>query len=249
MNIEDEFGVPMPGEIVAEERWTRTALKKLPLPGPLDRAAIFGRTAPLVVDIGCGNGRFLLASALQHPDWDHVGVDILPLVLRYATRRANQRGLANIRFAAIDGQRFVGEYLTGGGIHEIHCYHPQPHHDRRQIHHRLWTPTFMSRVSRALQPGGTFFAQTDNVPYWEYLLTIAPAFFEFKEQVEPWPDAAQGRTRREILARRRGLPVHRGWGVARPWDKETAVRLIRELRLPTFDAGPRPTELDEEEHE
>src|SRR6185295_2524438 len=108
--IEREFGVPIPGEVLEPGRWTKTALKKLP-PGPIAWETIFGRQAPLVLDIGCGNGRYLLGSAVARPDHDHVGIDILPLVLRYATRRANQRGLSNLRFAAIDGQRFVAEYL------------------------------------------------------------------------------------------------------------------------------------------
>ena len=114
--VEREFGVPIAGEILAPARWTKTALKKLPPPGPIAWETIFGRRSPLIVDIGCGNGRYLIGSAWARPDHDHVGIDTLPLVLRYATRRANQRGLSNIRFAAIDGQRFVGQYLAPGSV-------------------------------------------------------------------------------------------------------------------------------------
>ena len=67
-HIEREFGVPIAGEILDPTQWTQTALKKLPADGPLDLPALFGRTAPLVVDIGCGNGRFLLGSAVWRPD-------------------------------------------------------------------------------------------------------------------------------------------------------------------------------------
>src|SRR5205085_1874834 len=99
--IEREFGVPVPGVILPPQQWTRTALKKLPPQGPLDWSALFGRVAPVVVDIGCGNARFLIGSAFWRREHDHLGIDILPLSLRYATRRANQRGLTNIRFAAL----------------------------------------------------------------------------------------------------------------------------------------------------
>src|ERR1043166_3455246 len=58
--IEREFGVPIPGEILEPSQWTKTALKKLPAAGPIDWETIFGRRAPLIVDIGCGNGRYLL---------------------------------------------------------------------------------------------------------------------------------------------------------------------------------------------
>src|ERR671935_1642532 len=100
--IEREFGVPIAGEILDPLRWTQTALKKLPAEGPLDLQAVFGRRAPLIVDLGCGNGRFLIGSAVWRPGHDHLGADVLPVVIRYATRRANQRGLANVRFAVVD---------------------------------------------------------------------------------------------------------------------------------------------------
>src|SRR5207248_8184667 len=108
---------------------------KTPLPagergrgeGSLDWPALFGRSAPVVIDIGCGNGRFLIGSAVWRPDHDHLGVDVLPVVIRYATRRANQRGLPNIRFAVCDGRQFLGRFVKPGSVAEIHCYHPQPY--------------------------------------------------------------------------------------------------------------------------
>src|SRR5207237_6567454 len=95
-------GVPIAGEILDSALWSHTALKKLPVEGRLSWAALFERKAPVVLDLGCGNGRYLIGSAVWRPKYDHVGVDILPVVIRYATRRANQRGLHNIRFALCD---------------------------------------------------------------------------------------------------------------------------------------------------
>lgn len=246
--IEREFGVPIAGEILDPSRWTQTALKKLPAEGPLDVAATFGRVAPLVVDIGCGNGRFLLGSAVWRPDHDHLGIDVLPVVIRYATRRGNQRGLTNLRFAVVDGQRLLGQYLTPGSAAEIHCYHPQPYYDPAQVHRRLITPAFLALVHRTLVPGGMFFVQTDNPGYWRYMQKIMPVFFEFYERIGRWPDAPKGRTRREIIALRRGLPVFRGSGPARR-DLSTAdaLRLAEALPPPVFDADRRLRELDEYE--
>jgi tRNA (guanine-N7-)-methyltransferase len=242
--IEREFGVPIPGEILPPERWTKTALKKLPPEGPLDAAAIFGRKAPLIVDLGCGNGRFLLGNALARPECDHLGVDILPMVLRYATRRANQRGLGNVRWAAIDGQTLVAKYLAPASVLEFHCYHPQPFHDPGQAGRRLLAPAFLADLVRALEPKGKLFLQTDNRGYWNYLIQVVPAFFDFHEQGEPWPETPRGRTRREIMARRRGLPIRRGWGEARALDAEAAAALVRTLPPPDFDAGPGHRDLD-----
>ena len=127
--IEREFGVPVAGEILDPSQWTQTALKRLPPSGPLDLAALFGREAPLIVDLGCGNGRFLIGSAVWRPTLDHLGVDVKPVVIRYATRRGNQRGLTNLRFAVVGAERLIGELLPPGRAAEIHCYHPQPYYD------------------------------------------------------------------------------------------------------------------------
>jgi tRNA (guanine-N7-)-methyltransferase len=246
--IEREFGVPFAGEILDPAQWTQTALKKLPGEGPLDLEAIFGRKAPLIVDIGCGNGRFLIGSAVWRPQYDHLGIDVLPVVIRYATRRANQRGLCNIRFAVVDGQRLVEQLLPAGCAAEVHCYHPQPFYDPARVHLRLITPGFLARVHAVLQPGGQLFIQTDNPGYWRYIREVVPFFFDFHERIGRWPDAPKGRTRREILALRRGLPIFRGHGIARADLSEAdAVRLAEELPPPVFDADRRLRQLDDEE--
>jgi tRNA (guanine-N7-)-methyltransferase len=242
--IEREFGVPIAGEILDPSQWTRTALKKLP-EGRLNWETLFGRRAAMVLDLGCGNGRFLLGSAVWRPEHDHVGVDILPVVIRYATRRANQRGLTNIRFAVCGAREFLGQHAEPGSIAEIHCYHPQPYYDPTQVQRRLITPAFLALVHQALLPGGQFFIQTDNPGYWRYIRQVVPVFFEFEERGGPWWDAPKGRTRREIIALRRGLPVFRGSGKAREdLSPLEAQRVAEALPPPVFDANRRLQELD-----
>src|SRR5260370_29116601 len=102
--IEREFGVPIAGEILPPEKWTKTALKDIP-EGPLNWQELFGRQAPVVLDLCCGNGRFLIGSAVWRPSHDHIGIDTLTLVIRYAPRRGNQPGFANLRFAVEDANQ------------------------------------------------------------------------------------------------------------------------------------------------
>ena len=74
--------------------------------------------------------------------------------------------------------------------------------------------------------------QTDNRAYWQYLRRVAPLLFEFEELTGPWPDAPQGRTRREIYARQHKLTIFRGQGRPRP--------NLRPSGSPRSSAGSRP---------
>src|SRR5262249_34943889 len=101
-----------------------------------------------------------------------------------------------------------------------------------------------------LVSGGQFFVQSDNPGYWRYIHQVVPVFFDFQERDRPWPDAPKGRTRREIIALRRRLPVFRGSGRAKTNLSEAeALRLAESLPLAVFDADRRLRELDEMEKE
>lgn len=235
-DIEQELGVPVPGVILPREQWSQTGLKRLPPPGALDWSDLFGRHAPLVLDLGCGNGRFVVSSAVRRPDYDHVGVDILPVVIRYATRRGNQRGLTNVRFAVCGAHEFLEQYIADGSVTEVHVYHPQPYRDASRQHLRLLTPDFFALAHRRLMPGGRLYLQTDNPRYWRYMLAVAPVFFEFQTLREPWPEDPAGRTRREIIARQQGLPIFRGWGTRRNTLTEAEITdVLTRLPRPDFD--------------
>jgi tRNA (guanine-N7-)-methyltransferase len=107
------------------------------------------------------------------------------------------------------------------------------------------TPRLLADVHRALIPGGLFVVQTDNPDYWSYMTGVLPSFFEFRVHPQPWPDAPDGRTRREILARQRGLTIFRGEATRRDHlSPEAAAALVRSLPLPTFRSLGPWSELD-----
>lgn len=235
---DNDFGVPIPGAVLPPEQWAKTAIKRLPPPGPLDWPAVFGRSAPIVLDLGCGNGRFIISSALARPEVDHLGVDILPLVIRYATKRANQRGLSNVRLAVIGGYELLDQYVASASVAEIHLYHPQPYKDSEKLHRRLITPEFLSLVHRSLVPGGLAVLQTDNRAYWKYIQRVAPLLFEFEELKGVWPDSPRGRTRREIYARNHRMQIYRGQGRPKPnISPDRIAEIIRTEPPPKFDAS------------
>jgi len=246
--LEREFGVPFAGEVLERTKWTQTALKEMPETGRLNWQELFIRSAPVVLDLGCGNGRYLINSAYSRRDCDHLGIDTLPVVIRYARKRGNQRGLSNLRFAVGGGNELLDRWIEPASVAEIHCYHPQPYYDPAQVHRRLITPAFLALVHRSLKPGGLFVIQTDNPGYWKYIKEIVPVFFEFHERIGRWADAPRGRTRREIIAMKKKLPVFRGHGVARTdLTEENALRLAEALPTPIFDADRRLRDLDQME--
>lgn len=243
-SVERELGVPFPGQIAEPSKWTQTALKAMP-EGTLNWQELFGRDQPVVLDLGCGNGRYLIGSAILRPGHDHLGVDTLPVVIRYARKRGNQRGLTNLKFAVLGGRELLEKYVPPHSVAEIHCYHPQPYYDPAKVHLRLITPEFVALVHRSLQPGGLFVVQTDNPGYWNYIREVVPFFFEFHERIGRWPDSPKGRTRREIIALKKKLPVFRGHGTAKAdVSEDEALRWAKSLPPPTFDADRRLRELD-----
>lgn len=242
--MEREFGVPFPGTPLPPDKWAQTALKAMP-DCHLNWRELFGRDAPVVLDLGCGNGRSTILSAITRPTHDHLGTDILPVVIRYARKRGNQRGLSNVRFAVLGAHELLEKHVEPGSVAEIHVYHPQPYYDPAQVHRRLITPAFLSLVHRCLVPGGSFILQTDNPGYAKYMREVVPVFFDFHERIGRWPDAPKGRTRREILALKKKLPIFRGVGTAKPNLTEAdAIRLAESLPPPTFDADRRLRDLD-----
>ena len=204
---ESEFGVPVPGRVLPGNQWTKTGYRDT---GKLfDWEAVFGRTAARVVDLGCGNGRYLIGSALQRPEVDHLGVDLVQVAIDHAAHRGNQRGLRNVRFVTGDANLWLFERLAPDSVDEIHIYHPQPYYEVADITKRLLTAGFLERTWTVLRKSGLLVLQTDNKAYWTYLLRAVAKHFEPEVMAGPWPDAPRGRTRREIIARGKGLAVWR----------------------------------------
>jgi tRNA (guanine-N7-)-methyltransferase len=222
--------------VLPKERWTRTRAGLGARGAAFDWNANFLRAAPRVVDLGCGNGRFLIASALARRGVDHLGIELVPQAVRLASLRAGQRGLTNCKFAWGDASEFILERCAPGSLAEVHLYHPQPYFDANKRARRQLTPEILGAIHRALGAGGLLVFQTDNAAYAAYARRVVPALFSWHELEGPWPDAPAGRTLREIVARAQGLTIVRAECRRLDLDDAERDRRVAAMPPPDFDA-------------
>lgn len=141
----------------------------------LDVERTFGRAAPLELEIGTGKGRFLLASASQHPDRLYLGAEIQPEYGRIAQAKAEKRGLTNVRVEWLDGKDFVAQRLAPGSLAALHVYFPDPWPKQRHHKRRLVDAGFAAAAGRALAPDGLLRVASDHPEYWRQIETTLDA--------------------------------------------------------------------------
>jgi tRNA (guanine-N7-)-methyltransferase len=134
--------------------------------GPVDFAALFGRTAPVEMEIGVGKGRFLLNAAAANRDLDFFGVEIEPEYAEIARVRAAGAGLTNVRFERLDGKAFVLRRLASGCLAALHVYFPDPWPKKRHHKRRLVDAVWASAAARALAPGALLRVASDHAEYF-----------------------------------------------------------------------------------
>jgi len=175
---------------------------------PLDFEAVFGRKAPLEIDIGCGDGAFLVEMARRHPERDFLGTERLLGRVRRVCRRAARLGLGNLRVLQLESLYTTRYLLPPGSVSVIHVLFPDPWPKRRHNVRRLVQPEFLDAAQAALVPGGILSLVTDDVDYAGHMREVANAHAGFHAVPEP-PDLDYPVTDFERRFRAQGLPIHR----------------------------------------
>jgi tRNA (guanine-N7-)-methyltransferase len=138
---------------------------------PLDLLAIFGRVAPLQVDLGCGDGSFLCELAQLHPDKDFLGIDRLVGRVAKACRKA--AAVENVRILNVESSYAVGYLLPEGSVETFYLLFPDPWPKRRHQRRRIVTPDFLDSIYRALEADGFFRIATDQPDYFEQIQGVS----------------------------------------------------------------------------
>lgn len=141
----------------------------------LDLDAIFGRSAPRVVEIGFGNGENLLALAARHPERDFLGVEVHGAGVGRVLAAAHEQGLSNVRVVRHDAVEVFERGLAADSVDEVLIFFPDPWPKARHHRRRLVQPDVVRLLVGALKPTGVLRLATDWEPYAEHMIDVLDA--------------------------------------------------------------------------
>lgn len=145
----------------------------------LDPQKIFGRAAPLHVDLGCGDGEFLFALARRLPEKNFLGVERLAGRVEKACRKAAK--IDNMRVLGIETAYAVRYLLPERSVETFHLLFPDPWSKRRHHRRRIVTIGFLTTIWAALEESGILRIATDHLDYFTRISQLAEesSLFEF----------------------------------------------------------------------
>jgi len=202
------------------------------LPWPADWPALFGRAAPLVVEIGFGSGLFLVDLARRQPATNVLGLEISLPSLRNAGRKVRQVGLSNVQLMQADAPSALQALCLPGSVAEIIINFPDPWPKKDQLGRRLIQDEFLALLGSRMCPGADLDVATDHEEYAVHIadcLQRSPYFDSRVGQPFLLADAGRITTKYEQVARQAGrTPRYFQW---------------RRNDAPAADRFPIPTEL------
>ncbi len=162
----------------AQQRALDTLLPKFGIayaPALLDYAAVFGRVAPVIVEIGFGMGETTAALAAANPQNDYLGIEVHGPGVGALLNRVNAAGLANVRVIQHDAVEVVASLLPLASLAGIHVFFPDPWPKKRHHKRRLLQPALVHALAQRLAPGGYLHAATDWDEYAQEILATFSA--------------------------------------------------------------------------
>ena len=142
------------------------------LPVPWSASELFGREAPLEIEVGTGKGLFLQNAALSDPQHDFLGIEVSFKYARFTAARLAKRGISNARAIHGDGLRLFRELVPADSIAAVHVYFPDPWWKARHHKRRVLNEAFLKDVVRTLQPEGRLHFWTDVQDYYNGTLEL-----------------------------------------------------------------------------
>ncbi|MET0293254.1 MAG: tRNA (guanosine(46)-N7)-methyltransferase TrmB, partial [Steroidobacteraceae bacterium] len=155
------------------ELWPRYGLDFTDAPVDLD--ALYGRKAPRTVEIGFGNGDYLIAQADSHVGRDYLGIEVHPPGVGHVLLQAEAAELSNLRVSRHDAIEVLTVQIAAASLDEIVVLFPDPWHKKRHNKRRLVNPAFATLAASRLAPGGRLRLATDWEPYAQQMIEVLDA--------------------------------------------------------------------------
>ncbi|MSQ59997.1 MAG: tRNA (guanosine(46)-N7)-methyltransferase TrmB [Betaproteobacteria bacterium] len=142
---------------------------------PLDFPTVFGRTAPVILEIGCGMGETTAQIAANNPRTDYIGVEVHAPGVGSVLKLASEKGLANLRIVQHDAVEIARHMLPLESLSGVHVFFPDPWPKTRHHKRRLIQASFVSLLASRLKPYGYIHLATDWQEYAEQMLAVLHA--------------------------------------------------------------------------
>ena len=157
----------------------------------LDAEATFGRSAPLVLEIGFGMGEATAHIAGVRPQDNFLCCEVHEPGVGALLKRLGEQGLHNVRIVAHDAVEVLDHMLAPASLDGIHIFFPDPWHKKKHNKRRLVQPPLVAKLAARLKPGGYLHCATDWQPYAEQILEVLvaePLLENTAEGYAPQPD-------------------------------------------------------------
>ena len=176
---------------------------------PLDFAAVFGRDAPVVAEVGSGMGETTAEIAAANPGIDYLAIEVHSPGIGSLLKLIEEKAIGNIRIVQHDAAEVFRDMIPPGSLDGVHIFFPDPWPKKRHHKRRLLQPEFAALAASHLRPGGYLHFATDWQDYAEQALAVlegVPLLRNTAEGFAPRP-ASRPETKFERRGRRLGHDV------------------------------------------
>lgn len=158
-----------------------------------DLEQVFGRKAPLVLEIGFGMGKSLVAMAKAAPQMDFIGIEVHKPGVGACLGEAETEAVQNLRLFEHDAVEVLRDCIADGSLDTIQLFFPDPWHKKRHHKRRIVQAEFVQMLRQKLKIGGVFHMATDWENYAEHMLEVMSAAEGYRnlaedQQYVPRPD-------------------------------------------------------------
>lgn len=160
----------------------------------LDIEQVYGRVAPLVIEVGSGQGHAIVAAASAAPEHDFLAVEVFRAGLARTMLDADKAGVMNLRLIEANAPEVLDGYVPAGAADEVWIFFPDPWHKSRHTKRRLVREGFPATVAAPLRAGGVLRLATDWEDYALQMREVLDASDLFERDFEgEWAPRFEGR--------------------------------------------------------